>query len=284
MDTDLTLVLGATGRIGAALRRFAPQNMRWQGRQAVSDAHKAEDWRIFAPLDDPAALHRAAEGCAHILCLAGAVPGRGGDLADNTRLATAAIEAAAQVGARVILTSSAAVYGAARGALNEDRALEPANPYGQAKAEMEAAATALGQRLGVAVCALRIGNIAGFDAILGGWQPGFSLDQFEDGTTPRRSYVGVKTLAEMLQMLLARPDLPTALNIAQPGPVAMGDLLEAGGLDWQPRPAPKGAIGEVALDLARLIAIVPGATQPPIAQADPHQLVAEWRMLQDQQR
>ncbi|WP_083100696.1 hypothetical protein [Pseudophaeobacter leonis] len=76
-----------------------------------------QDLRIFAPLEEPAALLRAAQGCDVILCLAGSIAGRSADLHDNWRLAEAALQAAAAAGpraatgrcAQVFLASSAAV-------------------------------------------------------------------------------------------------------------------------------------------------------------------------------
>ncbi len=277
-----TLVLGASGRIGQALVRFAGggEDLRLQTRSAaaVGEATGARgatgDWHVFAPLKEPAALRKAAGGCDQILCLAGVTPASGGDLADNTRLALAAVDAAAEMGCRrVVLASSAAVYGAGAGVLHETQALAPVQAYGQAKAEMETAAAARGQDLGVAVSALRIGNVAGFDAILGGWRPGFTLDQFGDGRTPRRSYIGVETLARCLADLLEHPDLPAVLNVAQPGGIEMGDLLRAGGHAFDLRPAPETALAEVVFDLSRLQACLPHRLVP----ADPNSLVAEWR-------
>lgn len=273
-----SLILGATGRIGQALRRFAPAKDRaglhLQRRCPMEPSGAAgAPWHVFAPVEEARAFAAAAQGCDQILCLAGGVPGRG-DLEDNSRLAVAAVEAAAEAGVgRVLLTSSAAVYGLAPGPLREDRRLTPANPYGVAKAAMEAAAAARGAALGVQVSALRIGNVAGFDAALGGWKPGFILDQFPDGTTPRRSYIGVQVLADVLCDLLTIPDLPPALNLAQPGPVEMGALLTAASLDFATRPAPQSAIAEVTLDLTLLQSCVSG----PLASASGNSLVAQWR-------
>lgn len=277
--TSPTLILGANGRIGQALRRFIPQGLRLQARQIPQNTQDA--WHVFAPLEAPEALRAAAQGCGQIVCLAGAVPGRnsarhdgvGGDLADNSRLALAAIEAAADAGcARVFLASSAAVYGASKGPMREDQPLRPTNPYGQAKADMEAAAQARGRALGVQVCALRIGNVAGFDAILGGWKPGFTLDQFPDGSTPRRSYIGVQSLAHAIGDLLKVPDLPPALNVAQPRPIEMGDLLAGAEREFTTRPAPDGAIPEVVLD----VTLVQSCLKTPMVPACGISLVAQW--------
>lgn len=269
------LILGANGRIGQALCRFAPEvwrgRMRLQRRQPGAQA--PQPWHVFAPLEDPEALRAVAAGCGQVLCLAGGVPGRGA-LEDNTRLAIAAVEAAADMGCkRVVLTSSAAVYGGAGGILREDQPLTPANPYGEAKARMEEAAQRRAAALGVAVTALRIGNVAGFDAILGGWRPGFALDQFADGRTPRRSYIGVAGLARSVCDLLDCPELPQAVNLAQPQPVEMAEILRAADLAFHLRPAPETAIAEVAFDLS----LLQSCLSYPLPPAEAQSLVAQWQ-------
>lgn len=146
---------------------------------------------------------------------------------------------------------------------------------------MEARAAELGAELGVSVTSLRIGNIAGIDAILGGWRPGFQLDQFRDGRTPRRSYIGLVTLARVLGDLVAPgivPDtLPEILNVAAPGTVEMGALLDAAGLAWTPRAAPEGAIARVCLSTRVLERFTPLSDTDGTASA----MVAEWRSLQE---
>lgn len=258
MQKPRVLVLGAGGRIGSLLLKRWPAGLARPGGRA-----------LFA---DPGAMAAAAQGCASILCLAGVTPAgaaAGGDLADNTRLALAALRAGAAAGVPVLLASSAAVYGARGG--DETIRLEPQSGYGRAKVAMEEDAAALAHDLGVAVTALRIGNIAGLDAALGGWREGFALDTFADGATPRRSYIGMIALARVLERLCTDGAPPGALNIAQPAPVAMGALLDAAGLPWTPRPALPGAIAQVELDLTRLLSLCP------LPAADPAALVAEWR-------
>ncbi|WP_332872527.1 NAD-dependent epimerase/dehydratase family protein [Pontibaca salina] len=273
MGNARTLVLGATGRIGGLLRREqgAGPPMRWQTRSAPP----APGWVRADPLD-AASVARAAEGCGTILCLAGVTPARaarGGDLGANAALALAAGHAAAAVGARVLLVSSASVYGNRSGLLDEATPLAPVSPYGIAKQAMEARARNIAAVRGVALCSLRIGNVAGADATLGGWQPGFALDRFPNGCTPRRSYIGPVTLARVLRALSGAQNLPAVLNIAAPGSVEMGALLDQAGLGWQPRPAPQDAIARVELATARLARLV---DLPPAA-GQAATLVAEWQ-------
>lgn len=282
MKIPQVLVLGATGRIGGILRKLwsqgpdqAPFQVRWQARREpiTGPVTGQGPWVVFDPLKDPDALAHAARDTAAILCLAGVVPGRGGNMDDNAALAGAAIRAGAASGARVLLASSAAVYGAQSGMLSEAAPLIPVNAYGQAKADMERRAAQLARDLGVRVTALRIGNIAGIDAILGGWRPGFELDRFADGRTPRRSYIGPVTLARVLGDLLEVKTLPDVLNVASPGPVEMGALLDAAGLGWVARPAPQTAIAGVALSTDAL------ARFTTLPEASPADLVAQWRKM-----
>ena len=229
------------------------------------------------PLGEPDRLAQVAAGCDIILCLSGVVNARsGGDMQDNIRLALAAVQAAQPGGTRVLLASSAAVYGAQPGTLAEEDPLRPMSAYGRAKVDMEHQALEAGAHRGVPVTALRIGNIAGLDAILGGWRPGFALDCFENGQTPMRSYIGVQSLARILADLTEVRNLPEVLNIAQPGPIAMGALLDAAGHAWTRRPAPPEAIPSVALDVGLLLTLSDAAH----VSADPVQMVAEWRAFQ----
>lgn len=277
MDFPRILVLGATGRIGAMLRRHWPAGQGlWQARPGRPLPAAAAEWVQLDPLADPAALAAAAGRAQAILCLAGVTPTTreaGADMADNVALALAAVRAGAAAGVPVLLASSSAVYGAQEGLLPEAAPPAPVSDYGRAKAEMERQAAARAAELGVALTSLRIGNVAGADAILGGWRQGFRLDRFADGRTPRRSYIGPATLARVLAGLCARGDLPGLLNIAAPGTVEMGALLDAAGLAWQPRPAPEDAAPEVALDVTRLAGLVP---LDPAAGREEN-LVAEWR-------
>ena len=318
------LILGASGRIGQVLRQTCaaaagrPDLLwRWQARRAPQNKPQnapetgTENWHLLDPLAMPDALAQAARGTRAILCLAGPVPGgRAGATAEpellrqHSTLALATLEAAARAAEQtgrpphVFLASSAAVYGAATGLLREDQPLMPLSPYGRAKAEMEQAALARAAELGLPLTQLRIGNIAGLDAILGGWRPGFCLDRFPTGLSPQRSYIGAARLAEVLIWLLRtgaradgdtpQPALPQVLNIAQPGPVEMAALLRAADLPYDTRPAPTGALPEVALDVSRLIRLLapkatsapPPRAKPALPQADPAELVAEARALQ----
>ena len=273
------LVLGATGRLGRLIRAVWPQDTPalWQSRKP-QDGYLACDI-----MKDAEGLAHMMQGASAVICLAGVTSSRarkaGASLRDNSLLAQATVQAAARSGVpRVILASSAAVYGRAPSPLHEGIVGTALSPYGQAKYEMEQAASALGDAQSVDVCNLRIGNVAGADAILGEWQPGFALDTYVDGNTPRRSYIGPESLAKVI-VALSRAKVTTRyLNVASPDVTAMGDLLDAAGLNWTPRAATAQSIDCVMLDTAKLEGYLRLSGDTSSAPT----LVAEWRRAVDQ--
>lgn len=242
------LILGASGRLGRMLCAHWPdaRNLRLQSRSP------GPGMTVCDPLADPERLAALAEGCACVICLWGVTPARANAEGDamhlNVDLARIALRAA-PVRCRVFALSTAAVYGAQPGLLDEDAPLSPLSEYARSKIEMEQMMAWEGAGRGHV---LRVGNVAGADAVLGGWRPGMRIDQLAGGGTPRRSYIGPRSLARVFACLCHAPDVPDILNIAAPGPVEMGDLLDAAGRDWSPRPAGEDVIAEVSLDTTRL--------------------------------
>ena len=194
----------------------------------------------------------------------------------HAELAEAVLDARERAGRRipVLLISSAAVYGPCGGSLQEDATCEPGSDYGRGKLVMERSAAGTSD----AVHVLRLGNVAGADALLGGVVPGRGvvLDRFADGATPSRSYIGPIALARVLGWLSMRAmsgqKLPGVLNVAA-GQVEMAALLDAAGVAWVPRSAPPNAIREVRLDTGRLDAMTSLAPAARTAVG----MVAEWR-------
>lgn len=262
------VILGATGRLGAILRnQWTTDAVHWQARTERDGFHCVDI------LNDPKALSALCTGADSILCLAGVTKGDPQALQRNTDLALAAIAAAN--GARVFLASSAAVYGAGGKDLRETDAVTPLSPYGEAKLAMEQAALATG----APVTCLRIGNVAGADAILGGWHSEMALDTDADGRTPRRSYIGPQTLARTLAHVITADAPPPVLNISAPGSVQMGALLDAAVLPWRPT-APSGpVIWDVTLNTDRLAMLATFAPQDSTAAG----IVADWHHARDPQ-
>jgi hypothetical protein len=267
------LVLGSTGRLGGFLRRAWPFALRgglrpvWQARDGRPGCLH---WDILAEPAPP-----WAGGVVLVLAGGRQVP----DI--NTAVALRAMQAALDQGGRhVFLCSSAAVYAGGEG-LGEDTAPAPAAAYGAAKAAMEAAALAFRARNGgPGLTVLRIGNVAGADALLGAVRSGpVVLDPTPDGRGPVRSYAGPMTLAGILAHLCTQAStgraLPEVLNIATPRPVAMADLAVAAGLDWRFGPWNPEVIPVVGLDTRRLQALL---ALPPTA-GRPATMVQEWRQV-----
>ena len=263
------LLLGAGGRLGSMLMQHWPV----QGQIKGQSRRETDGLLRFDPLSSPSDLIAASLDVQAVICLSGITPAHAAASGDamglNKDLALAAIEAA-PASARVFVASSAAVYGAADGPHFESAAVSPISEYGRAKLEMEQAALAEGTGR---VCVLRIGNVAGADAILGGWRAGMELDVLPDGRTPRRSYIGPQSLAKIIHALSVAPALPDIVNIAAPGVVGMGDLLDAAGLKWASRKPNANVIEEVALDTGRLEGFY--QFEP---ESTPREMVAQWNM------
>lgn len=264
------LITGGTGRIGTVLHDFWPWAMKGGLRPIWQARHAAPGFLGWDILNEPAPPW--AGGI--VLHLAG---GRA-DPGAEVPLARAILAAAQAQGARhVFLASSAAVYPAGSD-LTEDTPPAPASPYGQAKRAMEDVALDWHARHGLGLTILRIGNVAGADALLGSAGGAVvTLDPIPGGTLgPLRSYIGPITLSAVLARLAAlaaaRTALPPILNIAAPRPVAMGALLDAAGIPWSfgPTPAPRPAVTLDTTRLQSLVRLPPNASQP-------RAIVAEWR-------
>ncbi|MCZ4352280.1 NAD(P)-dependent oxidoreductase [Roseovarius aestuarii] len=273
------LVMGATGRVGRMVRRAwqaAPPDgltLRYQTR----DAGRAEAGDI---LWDPLGNSVPEGRFDRVLSLAGVVPGPGADVSLNTSLGLAGVRAAQATGARrVLLASSQAVYGT-RGtrACREDDPANPDAPYGAAKLKMEQACSAAAPP-GLGVTALRIGNVAGADALLLNVAQGrpMQLHQFADGGGPVRSYIGPVDLARVLGDLLREDDLPDIVNIAAPTPVTMQALLEAGGTAFEWSVAPDDAVQHITLNCDALKARHPFDETASL----PDAMLAQWDAVKD---
>lgn len=273
-------VIGSGGRLGRMLRQF------WTGRTDLAPRWTARS--RSADVVDPLtmstdALTAALVGSDIILNLAGPTPRPGQDsdpavMAAHSGLATALLAAAV---APVVLLSSAAVYGDTPGLLSETTPPAPQSTYGHAKLAMEKIAADWPGPTRATV--LRLGNVAGADMLLGAsvLRDGpVRLHVFPDGTTPLRSTIGPATLARLLaEILLALhrgAPMPGLMNLAAPGAVAMGDLLNAAGLPWEPVPAPPGTIAQVTLATARLQRLVGFCADESTATG----IVRQWRDYQ----
>lgn len=273
------LVLGASGKLGRMLRLAwdkAPPNElvpQWVYRNnAPPGGH------VWQPGD---AMPPTLPGIDAILALWGVTPAPGRKLSENTTLALAAMELAQNLGARRVLhCSSAAVYEPGPSPRSEADAGGAINPYGAAKLDMEAALQdwCAAHPQGATSVSMRIANVVGADSLFASIARGdgpITLDRFENGQGPWRSYISIAALSRVFEALLTCDDaqLPAALNVASPSPVAMEALARAAGQEIAWRPAPSGAAPMVALDTSALQAI----TECP--EETPEQMIAAWRAV-----
>jgi hypothetical protein len=303
------LILGAGGRVGRMWRHLAARGL-WPGPEPfwqTSDGREGTlAWGGYRHEPDPRWLDSIPPDTP-IIVLAGktredpdsaALPDRDERIMrlgqDNEAPVAWAEHFVREYGlGPILMCSSAAVYGAAPQPCHEEGPLEGTSIYGRAKIWMEEEMwwplTAKGP---LRICALRIGNVAGADALFGAMAAGpVTLDRFPDGSAPRRAYVGPLTLARAMLALLAAPGVPgiaspstgdqaigdtgrgwPAVNLAQPGAIAMDAILAAAGHPFSWRPAPPDALPALEMDLSRLLALVSLPT------ATPESLVAEARL------
>lgn len=262
--TEKIAIIGAGSTVARMLRQV------WDGRDAVWLTRS--DWQAGDGAD---ALRPLIADAAHVICLAGVTTSRTGSLDANVAIGHAVARAIPD-GAHLYLASSQAVYGPAPGPHHEDDRVAPANPYAVSKLAMEFAVRGQSR-----VTCLRLGNVVGADVLgrnLAGGQA-ITLDQFSDGTTPRRSYIDPVSLARAFDALMARTEagdtLPDVLNIARGPALAMGDIVRAAGATPALRPAPEGALAEVTMDCRRLFDMVPDLAAPVTADS----AVAAWHSV-----
>lgn len=277
------LLVGASGRVGGMVLHH------WQhlqgGTRIIPQFRNAEPegGLVWDPLTGAEPLLTAVQQSGAfdaMVVLAGATPGSGVDLHLNTQIAEGCVSAAAKAGIRrVLLASSSAVYGAGDGRpFSEFSDCNPVNDYGLSKLQMERACGAW-RKDGMDLCYLRIGNVAGADALLlniakASPAEAIEIDIFEDGRGPFRSYIGVKTMAKVLQTLCMRVDtLPPVLNVASPEPISMEQLADAAEHPWHPRQPSATAHQNIVLDCAALAAL--HRFTP--ADSDPAEMVSQWK-------
>lgn len=284
------LFTGANGRIGRMMFRHwqshpPAAHLIWQTRglrtvpYVPGSVDRALAWDI---LEEPLPEDIGPIDC--ILGFAGVTPTTGSNLELNAALAESTLSAADRAGInRVLITSSSAVYGTSPDGtpLSEDYPINPRNDYGRSKVAMETVC-ALWRSRGLEVCCLRIGNVAGADALLlnavTGAGKNLIIDNFADGAGPWRSYVGPETLAKITAALASYPGaLPEVINIAAPNPVSMADLARAAEFNWSWQTAPASARQRITLDVGRLERLYQFAQ----ADSDPAEMISQWHRTRD---
>lgn len=275
-----TTILGANGRLGSMIARVAQTtgaHWRTQSRKGPADVIWDGDFSRAGDL--------FIKGSTVINMI--------GETGQNTTLLHALnvqfvadlLQHAKRAGvAHVMLASSAAVYGAGDGTpFAETDTPAPLNAYGISKVEMEKVAAHF--KDGPAITVLRIGNVAGADALTAAAKDHIPrgkpmpLHHFEDEQTPVRSYIGPRDLFRAIRDLsAAHDDGLRTVNIAHPEPVSFKALLTAykehvlPDLGWVNAPAPETTPRTVTLDTTKLRKVTNFMTHPDTAGALAHQV------------
>lgn len=267
-----TLVLGSNGQLGHILSEFAQaEKQGWQGQARQQPA----DLIWSGAFDDPSLATALSGGFHTVINLIGVT--RADAIAQmegmNVRFVVDLFSCAAQSGvAHIVLASSAAVYGAAAPTpLSETTPLAPVTAYGRTKARMEDAALNWSARNGgPAVTIVRIGNVAGADALLrsasrhAGHIP-MPLHVLPDGSAPLRPYIGPHDFFRAMRAIANRKTVAgraDIFNLAHPVPLALDALLMAyrdlilPELIWAAQPLPDGTPPKVIFDTAKLAELI----------------------------
>lgn len=199
-----------------------------------------------------------------LIVMAGVTPATSSDMTLNTVIAKAYLDAARVAGIkRVLLASSSAVYGFGDGSpMSEAHSCAPVNTYGKSKLVMEAMARNVAADTNIEICCLRIGNIAGADALLlnaskATPEAPLIIDRFADGAGPRRSYIGPTQAGDVLaQLACHQGTLPPVLNLAGTAPIQMEELAITAALPWRYATAPQTARQSITLDCSVLAALI----------------------------
>ncbi len=254
------LITGAQGHVGRALRQVYAMGpspdlpVLWHGRRPGPGVDLA--WDIGA--GDAPELPRGLI----ILHLAARLKGTAAELRDNSHSTRALCQAALRAdAAHVFVMSSAAVYAPGPGDLAETAPTVPTGPYGQSKLDAEKIAEQVLPNSGLTL--LRLANLAGADTLFHAMRQGgpITLDPI-DGQVggPHRSFIGPRSLAECLRALVGLAAegraLPRVLNLAQPGVMAMADILDAAGCPWSYGPPRAAAIPRVVVATGLLQSLV----------------------------
>lgn len=255
-----TTLLGANGKLGSILAshaRRAGLTWRTQARSGPTDIIWSGDF-------DGPAVEAVFQPGSTIINMIGVTSSDTQAMIDTNELfVTRLLRTARQAGvAHVVLMSSAAVYGVAENSpVHEDAPLQPITPYGETKANMEhIAQLAANETSPMAISILRIGNVAGADALFAAAKrhveagKPMQLHRLPDGTAPMRSYIGPRDLFDAVHTLSARHSGPArVVNVAHPQPVHLDAMLQAykshqlPDLEWIDVPIPAGVPAAVTL-------------------------------------
>jgi UDP-glucose 4-epimerase len=230
------MLVGTTGKVGRMVLHYMRQS--FPSACDLIEQHRDINRKdgYYWNIGQTPQTSLEAQDIDTIICLAGVTPVTGYDISENVSIGSHVLGMAQAAGVRrVLLASSSAVYGKGKGsAFVETDPPNPVNVYGEFKSKMEMACNEW-RKMGLEVCCLRIGNVVGADGLLlniAKLKHGerIQIDRFPNGGSPVRSYIGARTLAEVLMTLATQNDaVPEVLNVAAPGVVEMEDLAKAAG-------------------------------------------------------
>lgn len=140
--------------------------------------------------------------------------------------------------ARVLVTTSAALYAMSDSALTEEDPIAPATPYAVSKLAQEMVAQAAAQHDGLDVVVVRPFNHIGPGQDLGFFAPAFArqLARIEAGIesgpvrvgnlTARRDFTDVRDTVRAYRLLMQRGNAGQAYNVCSGQAVAIGEMLD----------------------------------------------------------
>lgn len=273
------LVTGSAGRLGQILRSTWTKaaDLGFDPIYSARRAKFANDcaWNILS--GKPPVI---AKGSV-ILHLAGILTGGKTALSANVAMAATVCAMAEKAGAKhVFVASSAAVYGSSDCAHTEEEVAAPTTDYGRAKLQMEQVVQQwanLKNNDGPGLTCLRIGNVLGADALLGGSATRLiELDTIVGQSGgPIRSYIAPTAFSQVLVRLIrlagAGSALPRVLNVAAPTAVRMVDLLQAAQLPYRIGQPRLHAAPIVRISTERLAGLIP------LPQTDADAMIQDWR-------
>ena len=280
---DRVLLVGATGSVGSMI--FKCWEDRGENFELVPQVRSTKGllnevvWDPFEGSDNLArdiSKHRTIKT---MVILAGITPGSEKPLSLNSEIVEACLFAAFKVGIkRILVASSSAVYGINDGTpFRENSKTVPQNAYGKAKLKMETICHQWAQK-GLNVCCLRIGNVAGADALMKNFETKklnspLKIDIFQDGKGPLRSYIGPFTMYKVLKKLsLSNNALPRILNLAAPIPMRMEDIANAAGHEWIARSCLDSGIQRITLDCSLISKLYKFTKKD----SSPEEIIRQW--------
>ncbi len=279
--------MGASGRVGRLITRtWGKHDSPWH----TVPLQYRRPHRLFNSTNIPWDVTDGPDGLLKwidrfgaletLIVMAGVTPGTSSDMTLNTLIAKAYLDAAKVAGIkRVLLASSSAVYGFGGGLpMSEAHSCAPVNTYGKSKLDMETMARNVAADTNMEICCLRIGNVAGADALLLNASKAtpdspLIIDRFSDGAGPLRSYIGPTQAGDVLaQLACHKGALPSVLNFAGTAPIHMEELAIAAALPWRYATAPQTTHQSITLDCSVLAALI----DMPRGSHDARMITLDW--------